>query len=332
MLAKITAPSEREPVETPPLPEKLAALRNGVKQRDSLDQLAGNSPAMRRVLEQVRLAGESRFPVLIQGERGTGKCWVARTIHYQGSGDRGSFVVLDCTRLPGSALAAVLFDRYSLRGQADQGTRYLREPGSLPREAQARLGDLMGASSAASEPRIMAGCDLDPGDEVRAGRLLEELHCALSTLVIEVPPLRERQADMPTLVDRLLERANTGREHPVTGLTPEAWELVRAYSWPGNLRELYFVLQAACLRTPNDQLDVGHFPAALRLAVRLDETPEVPKEMALPLDQLLEEAERRLILLALRKARGNRSRAAEILSIWRPRLLRRMEALKIQEW
>jgi len=190
----------------------------------------------------------------------------------------------------------------------------------------------MGASSAASEPRIMAGCDVDPADEAGTSRLLEELHCALSTLVIEVPPLRERQTDMPTLVDRLLERANTGREQPVIGLTPEAWEFVRAYSWPGNLRELYSALQTACLHAPNDRLDVCHFPAALRLAVRLDETPDASKELALPLDHLLEQAERRLILLALRKAQGNRSRAAEILSIWRPRLLRRMEALKIQEW
>jgi len=331
VLGKIAAPSEREQVETPPLPEKLAALRSGVEQRHSLDRLAGNSPAMRRVLEQVRLASESRFPVLIRGERGAGKSWVARTIHYQRSGNPGPFVALDCTRLPASALAAVLFDHYSLRGQADQGTRYLREPGNLPRDAQARLCDLMGASSAASEPRIMAGCDVDPADEAGTSRLLEELHCALSTLVIEVPPLRERQTDMPTLVDRLLERANTGREQPVIGLTPEAWEFVRAYSWPGNLRELYSALQTACLHAPNDRLDVCHFPAALRLAVRLDETPDASKELALPLDHLLEQAERRLILLALRKAQGNRSRAAEILSIWRPRLLRRMEALKIQE-
>jgi len=141
--------------------------------------------------------------------------------------------------------------------------------------------------------------------------------------------LRERQADLSDLVERLLQRLNAGSERPVTGLTPQASELLRAYAWPGNLRELYAALQSACQRTTSDRIDAPQLPAPLRLTVRLGETPQPVSERAIRLDEILEEAERRLILLALRRARGNRSQAAELLSIWRPRLLRRMEALGI---
>ena len=151
----------------------------------------------------------------------------------------------------------------------------------------------------------------------------------MSTLVITLPALRERQADLSDLVERLLQRMNTGSERPVTKLTPQAWELLRAHAWAGNLRELYAVLQRACQRTTTDRIDAVHLPARLRLAVHLEQAAQPAPERAIRLDEILEEAERRLILLALRKARGNRSRAAELLSIWRPRLLRRMEALGI---
>jgi transcriptional regulator with AAA-type ATPase domain len=328
ILGKITVVAGGEPADAPPLPEKLVALRESVRRRYGLDQLAGSLPALQRVVQQVLLASQSHMPVLIQGEPGTGKSWVARTIHYQGVTAEAPFIALDCGRLPSVALAAVIFGDRELQGT--QGTLYLREPSRLPREGQARLCDLLGEADAG--PRVVAGCSLEPGEEMRSGRLLEQLHCALSTLVIALPPLRERQADLPTLVDRLLERASTGSERKIQGLTAEAWELVRAYPWPGNLRELYAVLQAACRRAPQDQIDVSHFPARLRLAVRMEAAPTAAPEMALPLDKLLEEAERRLIVLALRKAQGNRSRAAELLSIWRPRLLRRMEALGIREW
>jgi DNA-binding NtrC family response regulator len=134
-------------------------------------------------------------------------------------------------------------------------------------------------------------------------------------------------------VEQFLERASAAADRPVAALTADAWELLRTYGWPGNLRELYAVLLSACLRASGSQIDASDLPAYLRLAVRLDRTvkPPAAAERSLPLDQLLEQAERRLILLALQRAKGNKSRAAELLSIWRPRLLRRMEALGIAD-
>jgi arginine utilization regulatory protein len=289
---------------------------------------------MRRLVEQARLASQVRLPLLIVGEKGTGKTWLARTIHNQGITREQTFLALDCAHLPPTALAEVLFDEAALLGNLQAGTIYLEEPACLPRDLQARLGDLLHSSSATDSeqaPRIIAGCKNPPDEDIQAGRLLDELSCALSTLSIWVPPLRQRQADLPGLVERLLARAAQAdlAATRVTELTPAAWELIRAYDWPGNLRELYSVLLCACRRAQGRQLESTDLPAYLSL--RSGHTPLAATERPLPLNQLLEEVERRLIRAALRMARDNKSRAAELLSIWRPRLLRRMEKLGIAD-
>jgi transcriptional regulator with PAS, ATPase and Fis domain len=323
VLGKITIVAPDEPSSVIPLPDKLVALREARAQRYGLEQLASSLPAFHRIVEQVRLAAQTSVPVLIVGEAGAGKQWIARTIHLQGRTREGPFAALDCARLPGALLSEVLF------GSASSGTQYLREPSRLARDVQLRLCERLSAGT--SGPRLIAGLRLDPAAEVQAGRLLEELACALGTVTIVLPPLRERGTDLPALVDWMLARVQTASERRVVGLTEAAWEMVRAYPWPGNLRELYSVLQSACQRTSHTQIDVDHLPAFVRLAIRLEQTGAAAPEKPLPLDQLLQEAERRLIVLAIRKARGNRSRAAELLSVWRPRLLRRIEVLGIDD-
>jgi PAS domain S-box-containing protein len=330
VLGKITPLTAKEPASYPPLPEKLVALRERTAQRYGLDTLASDLPVLKRVLEQVHLARQTQVPVLLLGEPGTGKHWVARTIHHQGTMREGTFAALDCARLPATLLASALFGEANPARQLAPGTRYLREPSLLAREFQIQLCGYLHDAKENARTRILAGCSADPQAEIRASRLTEELYSALSTLVISLPPLRERQADLSALVERFLQRLNAGRERPVTGLTPQAWELLRAYAWPGNLRELWTVLQSASQRTTTERIDAPHLPAKIRLAVRLEETPHSVPERVIRLDEILEQAERRLILWALHKARGNRSRAAELLSIWRPRLLRRMEALGIK--
>jgi arginine utilization regulatory protein len=109
------------------------------------------------------------------------------------------------------------------------------------------------------------------------------------------------------------------------------WEIFYAHRWPGNLRELLRVLAGAVRRAGDGPIDVAHLPAYLRLAMRLDQTSAAAPPRPLPLDKLLEETERRLIRLALRQAKGNKSRAADLLSIVYPRLFRRMQALGIED-
>jgi DNA-binding NtrC family response regulator len=137
--------------------------------------------------------------------------------------------------------------------------------------------------------------------------------------------------DLPALVDRLLQRSNAEGQAQIKGLTADAWEVIRAHVWPGNLRELHAVLAAARRHARTDRITAADLPAALRLQRRLEETPTTARPRSLPLDALLEEAERRLMELAIRRAGGNKKRAADLLSIPRPRIWRRLKALGMIE-
>jgi PAS domain S-box-containing protein len=322
VLGKITVVAADRPGPTLPLPEKLVALRDQRLRRYRLDALSDELPVVRRLADQVRLASQTRVPVVVVGEPGTGKEWVARTIHAQGALREQAFASVDCAHLPAEALAALLYGDGGLMRRAGIGTVYLREPAHGPRDLQIKLCELLADVSATGTPRIIAGCRTTPALEVRAGRLLEELDCALGTLLITLPPLRDCRPTLPRLIEVLLPR--TGGERPALGLTAAAWDILQGYSWPGNIRELFTVLRDASGRAAGREIDAGDLPVYLRLPA------EVP-ERHLPLDELLEQVERRLILLALRRSRGNKSKAADLLSIWRPRLLRRMEALGIAD-
>jgi PAS domain S-box-containing protein len=312
------------------LPEKLATLRENVAQRYRLDTLDSTIPACRRIVEQVRLAARTRTAVLIVGEAGIGKQWTARTIHYQSADRERPIAALDCARLSPATLAEILFGDHGLITRSRAGTVYLKEPASLPRDLQARLVEAL-EEQVEGTPRIIAGSRSDLTQEVRSLRFLDELCCSLATLVLELPALRQRHADLPGLVEKVLQRCQVADGRPRAELTPEAWELVRAYPWPGNLRELYAVLSGARAHAAEARIDTADLPAFVRLAVNLGKTPEAPAERTLPLKQILEQVERRLIQQALRTTRGHKTKAAELLSIWRQLLVRRMEALGIAD-
>jgi transcriptional regulator with PAS, ATPase and Fis domain len=305
----------------PPLPDRLVALRDRHAAAFRLEALTSDLPTIDRVRTQADLASRGRMPVTLVGEAGTGKQWLARAIH-QGSPHRDRcFACFDCRALPPLLLAELLLGPHGRR--LALGTIYLREPAELPRDLQDRLARRLRAEpDADDEPRYIVGHRVDPAEAVRAGRLLAELHCALSPLTIVLPPLHERLADLGGLLATILERGRQLAEHAVTAVSPEAALALANHSWPGNLRELGALLHDAAARARGERIELADLPFYLRAG-------PMPAEKKLPLDELLEQAERRIILLALRQAHGNHKQAADILGIWRPRLLRRMQHLGI---
>ncbi len=325
LVGRIIVRAPTLPTGSSTLPQTVLALRETVRRRHAPEALTSELPAMRQALEQARLAACLRHPVLILGESGVGKTWLAHTIHAAGAERARPFVKLDCARLPVPALTGVLFGEGEFAQPPMAATVYLSEPHRLPREIQLRLCHLLSATSdAGREPRIIAGLSTEPAEEIRAGRLLEELACRLGTLTIRLPPLRERRDDLPRLAERLLERMAGKR---LVTLSPAAWETIRTGSWPRNLAELHDVLVAAVARSSGNRIEADDLPLYLRLPAQ----PVSAEPRPLPLQELLEGAERRLITLALRRAGGNKSRAAESLGIWRTLLQRRMTALGIPD-
>lgn len=318
LVGKIEPGPAELPTGYPPLSEKLFALRERQRRLFQLDQLSSTLPAMERVSEQIRLAGQTTLPVLLVGEPGTGKHWTARTIHELGPQRDKPFLRLDCARLPAEMVADLVL------GDSDDaaGTFYLEQVDCWPRDLQERLEQrLRGEAEGA---RLLAGLGTEPRAAIASGQLLERLYLRLSALTIALPPLRERGPDLGWWIARLLERARQACEKEVTAVTPETLQYLSAYRWPGNLAELYDVLYTACQHAKKAQIEAADLPFHLRHA-------PLPPEKKLPLDTILEQVERRLILQALRLARNNKSRAADLLGIWRPRLLRRLETLGISD-
>jgi transcriptional regulator with PAS, ATPase and Fis domain len=315
ILGKITPLPAASPVVAS-LPDRLAVLRDRLAEAYRLDTLPTEPPPLARMVEQARLASQSRLPVTLIGEAGTGKHWLARAIHQASPQRERAFVRLDARGLPAPVLADWL-----LTTRPAIGTVYVREPGELPRELQDRLAQQLHADDR-DRPRLIVGHRADPIDAVRSGRLLDALHFAASTLTIDLPPLRARLAELEQFVSVFLTRIQRLMESTARHVSVEAAQALRSHRWPGNLRELYDALCSAARRAKGDCIELTDLPFFLR-------DGPLPAEKKLPLDDLLEQAERRLILLALRQAGGNRTRAAEILGIWRPRLLRRLEHFAI---
>jgi transcriptional regulator with PAS, ATPase and Fis domain len=313
------SPGPRAPAGVP------VFLRQRVAGRYGFDTLQSETAALRRVAEQARLAGQTRAPVWVTGPAGSGKRWLARVIHHQGVTREQVFLGLDCAGLPGPAVAAALFADPGLGRPERLGTLCLREPARLSRDLQLRLADWL-AEREPTGPRPVACSRRPPAEDVRAGRLLDDLYQSLAVVTVELPPLCDRLADLPALAERFLERARRPGG-AAAALTEEALGFLRSYDWPGNLRELGEVLAGAARTAEGGRITPGDLPASLRQAVERDRVPRRPREPVLLLDDVLEQVELRLIRQAVALSGGNQAEAARRLGVWRQRLARRMKEL-----
>ncbi|HEV3162658.1 MAG TPA: sigma 54-interacting transcriptional regulator [Isosphaeraceae bacterium] len=315
------------------LRNELLEVRNRLHGRYGYDSLIGQGPAHRRLLDQVRMATATCVPVLIVGAPGTGKRMVARTIHQQSSRGQSPLLPFDCAALPAEVIERELF------GLADESPApgFRLSAGSsvllgdildLPRDLQSRLAAALGADD---RVRLLATTASDPDQARLSEQLRADLYFALTTMVISLSPLRERFDDLPLLAQHMLERANIRGGRQRLGFSAGALEALFAYDWPGNLRELARVVDEAHSLGDGDSIQVDDLPAAVRGNLGSAYSPPPMPPPITPLDDLLTQLERRLIEQALTRARQNKSRAAELLDISRPRLYRRIRELNIPD-
>jgi len=314
---------------------ELAALRTSQRQRFGAHTIVAVSRSMRRVLAQVQLAIPTHGSVLLQGEPGSGREHLSRVIHFAGPGAGRWYVPLDCQRLTASELQRMLSRLLEVHtgaassgGTSLPGTLYLADVDHLPRDLQQFVCRLFASTSGrdtAPQVRILASTTRPWKQLVAEDRLLDDLALQLSPLVIEIPPLRERREDIPLLTQHFLEDCNRRTSRDVSGLTDEALRALQEWSWPRHLDELAEVLRDAHASSQAPHVGLDDLPARLRTAPQPLAPPA--QQPQLNLDQILLEAERRVISLALQRSRQNRTKAAALLGIQRTRLIRRLEVL-----
>jgi DNA-binding NtrC family response regulator len=304
----------------------------GASDPAALAEVLGRSGAMLEVLRAARRIAATGAPVLLRGEPGTGRELLARGLHAASGQAAGPFVVVNCAALPERLLEQELFGGAAptaagapaaLLARAKGGTLYLHEIMGAGPGVSARIlrvlaeGALRAAAGDAGEPlpvsvRMMGSTREDLHALSREGRVAEELASRLEVLTLRLPPLRERPEDIPLLAEHFA--AKHGR--PGAVISPEALELLRAYRWPDNVRELEYAIARALALTSGAAVLPQNLPAVIQADVR-------PAVTGRPGDRpTLHEVERRYAEEILRESGGNKSRTAEVLDIDRKTLYR----------
>jgi two-component system nitrogen regulation response regulator GlnG len=345
------------------LTRDLERLRGELEQRT--DIVIGRTPAMQEVFKVIGRVAPTDATVLIQGETGTGKELVAKTIHHH-SDRRGPFVALNCSAIPNELLESELFgyERGAFTGAverrigkfetADGGTLLLDEIADMPLGLQSKLLRVLqereftrvgGREAIRADVRILAATNQDLEGAVRAGHFREDLFFRLNVVRIFVPPLRERRGDIPELIDFFVDKVNRELGTAIVGVTDDAREALIQHSWPGNVRELENALRRGAVLARGRTL-VGEDFALTGQA-------RAPSGDALPLDdavrrrlvellgsghdagggdlytQLISAVERPLIEVVLERAGGNQVKAAQMLGINRNTLRKKITDLGI---
>jgi len=302
----------------------------------------GTSPAFLSILETIKTIANRQCSMIIVGETGAGKEMVARQIHLASDRSDKIFVPVDCTTLTGQLFESQLFghvrgaftgaisDTLGFFRAADGGTIFLDEISEVPLDLQAKLLRVLQEStvtpvgSVKSHPidvRVLCATNRNLKELVDSGKFRADLYYRLNVVTIEVPPLRKRRQDIVPLAEYFLARQAELYNEPPKRLSPEALQLLENYSWPGNVRELANVMERAYVLTMSDTITPEALPTEIIVAV-----PSQNDELRLP---TLDEAQRKVIVQALKATGGRKMAAAKILGLERRKLNRLIDRLNI---
>jgi len=323
----------------------LAEIASFRGRRESESALLGESAPMRRLREEIARVASTDARVLITGENGTGKELVARQIHRLSERGGSRLVEVNCAAIPEDLIESELFghvrgsftgaseDRRGKFEEADGATLFLDEVADMSAKTQAkvlralqegRFTRVGGTRPIESDARVLSATNKNLGEEIRRGAFREDLYFRLAVVPIDVPALRERTDDIPLLAEHFLREASARFGRKPKSLSAAAVEALQAYRWPGNVRELKNLIERLMILSPSEEVRREDLPAEIRDAIG--------EAIALdaPLRDAREDFERRYILAALRKNRGNVSRTAEALDLERSNLYRKLKAYGIE--
>jgi two-component system response regulator HydG len=323
------------------LRREVEALRRVLWDGCRFEGIIGQSPPMRELFTLLERVSGQDVTILVQGETGTGKELIARSIHARSPRARGPFVAFSGAALPDGLVESELFGhvrgaftdartpRRGLLFEADGGTLFLDEVAEIPLSVQPKLlralqertvRPLGGEREQPFDVRVIAASNRDLGGEVAAGRFRADLYYRLNIVEVDVPPLRARGNDVLLLAQHFVEATSARLRKNVKGLSPEAVHLLIRWKWPGNVRELQNAMERAVALTQGETVRVMDLPRTLRTETDIA-SPE-PESRSM---EALDMVERRHILQVLESVGGSKSAAARILGLSRTTLYRRLE-------
>lgn len=315
-------------------------LRTMLRRHEPESEMVGQSPAMQEIFRLIQRAGPTDKSILIQGESGTGKELVARALHRYSLRAERPMVVINCAALPETLLESELFghEKGAFTGAtgvkpglfelADGGTLFIDEIGELAGSLQAKLlrvledGSLRRIGSLKErrvDVRLLAATNRDMAVEVEEGRFREDLYYRINVMSLQLPPLRQREGDIPLLIDRFLG--------PDWEIEEEALQLLGAYHWPGNIRQLNNAIERAKILADDGLIRVRDLPG--EITHRQGSPPRAAQSMV-PVGDDLASIQKAHIIEMLRRERGNKARTARALGINRRSLYRLLEKYAIE--
>jgi two-component system, NtrC family, response regulator AtoC len=328
-------------LETTRLRREVKQLRASRSEPYAISRIVGDSPTMeglKGLLQKV--ASSPASTVLLRGESGTGKDLAAKTIHYNSDRSAKPFMNITCSALPDALLESELFghergaftdartQKIGLLESADGGTVFLDEIGEMVPALQAKLLRFLeekafkrvgGSGDVRVDVRVIAATNRDLEEAVKTGGFREDLYYRLNVMQITLPSLREHPSDVPLLVNYYVDVFNREFRKNIRGVTPESLELLKAYRWPGNIRELRNAIERAMLLAEGEWLTPDLLPLSTARGSTA-QTMELPQE-GVNLDTL----ERELVVQALRRTGGNQTKAATLLGLNRDQIRYRVE-------
>lgn len=320
-------------------------MREQLDQRYQFDNIIGRSPAMREIFHTVERVAPTRATVLLAGESGVGKDMIARAIHQHSPRKTHPFVKINCTALPENLMESELFGyekgaftgaTTSKQGRfelADGGTAFLDEIGDVPGNIQVKLlrilqerqFERLGSNVTRNvDVRVVAATNVDLRAALEEGRFREDLYYRLNVVPISIPPLRERKEDIPFLAMHFVRKLAKDLGSAVRDISPAAIDRLLSHSWPGNVRELENTIERSLVLSSNEVLQ----PGDIRLEAPRNSPAVAPAQAPLlPEGETLEHWEQMMIREALRRANGNKSRAARMLGLTRNALRYRLSQM-----
>ncbi|MCG7896150.1 MAG: sigma 54-interacting transcriptional regulator [Candidatus Thiodiazotropha taylori] len=347
------------------LQEEVAHLRYSLDEETAPGDMVGSAPPFLKTCEMLKKAGESNVTVLLLGETGVGKEMFARALHSISSRAERNFIAINCAAIPESLIESELFGvekgaytgaQHSRPGRFERahgGTLFLDEVGELSPAAQAKLlrvlqeGEFERIGDSRTRKvnvRLVAATNVDLQQAVDAGKFRADLYYRLNIFPILIPALRERDGDIPALVNRFLEKYTALHGKRTPGITERALSALRNYNWPGNIRELENIIERGVIITANDtHIDLPNLFPELSVEApvttqtqtsTLAETP-TPQTNEHSLDRMLDQildqkiplgtVENRLLDRAVERARGNLASAGRMLGLTRPQMAYRLK-------